>query len=400
MRILLSSESYWPNKDGGAVFEHWLVHELIRKGHQVAVVAPGSHWRSSVECDGQSTIYRTASGPLPIHSMYKVSYYAHSAIRKALNEFKPDVIHIHTYALTGVVLSKMANKRRIPMVATNHLMPENVLMALPDSVGQLQLVTNLFWKKVVGFHQRFHTVTSPTQSAVDLLLEHGLQTRTVAISNGVDSAYYRPAKRSVAKNTLKKYDINDKPYIFYVGRVDPEKRLDCLVDGFAEFARHDKETLLVIAGKGNSENWLQQYVKRKAVADRVRFAGFISDDDKRELYQAAELFCITSPAELQSIVTLEAAACGSPIVAVDKAALHELCHDGKNGYLVPFNEPVALAKAFSKVVSRPDTRKKFGAYSRSLIEKKHSQQKTIDSFLEVYHQAVADGASGVSSKHA
>jgi hypothetical protein len=167
MRILLSSESYWPNNDGGAVFERRLVHQLIGAGHQVAIVAPGTSWLASMESDGESVIYRTTSGPLPLNKDYKVSYNAYPQVMKALKEFKPDIIHVHTMALTGATLLKQAKKRHIPIVATNHLMPENVLMSLPRFVMNSETIRRRFWKTLVAFHDKFLAVSVPTESATN-----------------------------------------------------------------------------------------------------------------------------------------------------------------------------------------------------------------------------------------
>lgn len=391
MKILLSSESYWPNFDGGAVFERRLAHQLVKAGHEVAILAPGKSWRSYIEHDDKTIIYRTASVRLPLNKSYKVSYYARSAVHRVLNEFQPDIIHIHTYALTGLSLSKAARRRGIPMVATNHLMPENVLMSLPKILANARWVDRLFWKKIVGFHERFSVVTSPTASATALLSEHGLTRPLEAVSNGIDTDYYSPSLSAPLPDVLKKsgFRKGDK-YILYVGRVNAEKRLDVLVDAFSIVVKDLKDIHLVIAGSGNRVEVLKAQAAKLGLVDKVIFTGFVSDDDKRLLYQNATVFSITSPAELQSIVTLEALACGLPVVAVDVVALRELCHDKKNGYLVPEGNINKLAESIKKVISLPARAKRFGEYSRDFVCSHHSEEATLRAFEEVYNRALGD----------
>ncbi len=389
MKILISSESYWPNKDGGAIFEHRLVHDLIKDGHEVAVLVPGSRWRSYIEEDGKSLIYRVASVPLLFNrDGYRISYYARAQVQRALDEFRPDIIHINTMALTGISLARHAKKRTIPMIATNHLMPENVLMSL----GQLQhvrLVKKLFWKIIVRFHEQFALVTSPTQTAVNLLHKYGLRRPLETVSNGIDTERYRPTTTKKSLTTIKKYGIGAHGYILYLGRVNAEKRLDLLLDSFAITLKSIPEAHLVIAGKGNRLDALRDYAKAKDIAKNVTFTGLVSDEEKLNLYQQAKMYAISSPAELQSITTLEAMACALPIVAVDKIALKELCHDQENGYLVPFGDKKAFAIALESLWKNQILAGEYGKKSREIVLKHHSSDSTKRAFERIYERVVS-----------
>jgi glycosyltransferase involved in cell wall biosynthesis len=386
VKILLSSESYWPNKDGGAVFEHRLVHELIEGGHQVNVVVPGNSAHSYEEQDEASTIYRSASMKLPFtNGAYRVTSWPLQAVRCALKAQRPDVIHVHTLGPLGLVLLWRARRDHIPIVATNHLMPENVLMSLPSFLKDNKYVHMLFWRVIVGFHNRFDEVTSPTPSAVQLLKEHGLKRPVRAISNGIDTSLYVPKKteKTVSDSRIARFSIK-KSYIIYLGRVSAEKRIDQLIDGFALFAKNNDKADLVIAGKGSRLEQLKEYAREQGLTERVTFTGLVSDEEKIALLQNAELYAITSPAELQSIATLEAMACGLPVVAVDIAALHELCRDGTNGFLVPAGDAGALAEALEKIVSDSKRRKKFGEASRTIAVSKHSNKNTYQEYESLY----------------
>lgn len=386
MKILLSSESYWPNNDGGAVFERRLVHQLIEAGHEVCVVVPGKSWRSYDERDGESYIYRTASARLPLNKDYKVTYYARSQVMRALNEFKPDIVHIHTMALTGISLVKHAKKRNIPVVATNHLMPENVLMSLPKFFMNSDFVKRKFWKTIVKFHSQFLAVSTPTKTAAKLLTDNGLTRPLFAISNGVDTEFFHPSA-SKNRDEIARFDLPSN-YFIYLGRVNAEKRLDMLLKSFALSSKDCPNLNLVIAGIGNRMEELKQLAKGLGIESKTYFLGRVTEDEKRALYQHAEFFAITSPAELQSIVTLEAEACGLPVVAVDIVALRELCHDNKNSYLVTLDDVAACANAIVRLHNNKTTRKKFGDYSRHLIVSHHSQANTLKKYVEFYQSAI------------
>jgi len=392
MRILMSSESYWPNHDGGAVFERRLVHQLLDAGHQVAFVTPGQKWRASIERDGEHDyiIYRTVSGPLPLNKDYKVSYLPYAQALRAVNEFQPDIIHVHTMAFTAQALLRIAKKRHIPIVATNHLMPENVLMSFPGAVMNSKLVVRQFWKALVRFHNRFLAVSVPTESAAELLRAYDLKPPLSVISNGVDVHYYHPLQasdRDQATEVLKRFAL-PAHYFMYLGRVNAEKRLDMLIKSFALVAPRTPALHLVIAGTGNRSNQLKHLAFELGIAECVHFVGRVSDDEKRALYQKAEFFAITSPAELQSIVTLEAAACGLPIIAVDIVALRELCHDKKNGFLIELDDDQACATAIETLHADVPLRTRFGDYSRQLVVEHHSEEATLEQYVQFYEAAM------------
>lgn len=386
MKILLSSESYWPNHDGGAIFERRLVHQLIDAGHTVSVIVPGKYARSYEEDDGQSHIYRTPSVRLPLNKDYKITYYAHSQVVKALSEFQPDIIHIHTIGVLASTLLKQAKKRHIPVVATNHIMPENFLMSLPKAVMDSSFVNKQFWKSLVKFHDRFLAVSTPTQTAADLLKANGLKAPLHAISNGVDTDYFMPAEVKHGKNKELARFALPKRYFIYLGRVNAEKRIDMLLRSFALVDQ--PELSLVIAGTGNRSDELKRLARQLGINKRVHFLGRVSEAEKRALFQHAEFFAITSPAELQSIVTLEAEACGLPVIAVDVAALRELCHDKKNGFLVELDDTKGCAGAIKTLAEDEMLRAKFGEYSRKLVLTEHSQENTLRRYIEFYEEGL------------
>jgi len=319
--------------------------------------------------------------PLPLNTAYHITWLAMPTVRRALREFRPDVIHVNTMWLTGASLLKQARRWGIPKVATNHLMPENVLMSLPRLLRDASWLRDKFWRVLTRWHNKFDAVTSPTPTATKLLADHGLIRPLYDISNGVDTDYYHPGVANVAWLPPK------VPYVLYFGRVNKEKRLDMLVRSFGLIA-DQTPAHLVIAGAGNATEDLAKLITQLKLSSRVHMPGLVDDETKLALAQGAQLFAITSPAELQSIVCLEAMACGQPIVAVNVAALVELCHDGENGYLVNLDDNQACANAILSILSDPQTRQRFGQFSRDFVVKYHSCAATERKFTELYGCAV------------
>jgi len=286
-------------------------------------------------------------------------------------------------------LLSLARDRGIPIVATNHLMPENVLLNI-GKVAQTRLMKQFFWHRLASFHNRFDAVTSPTPSATKLLLDSGLARPLYDISNGVDIDYYRPlSAESVAGDArhLDRLHIPDD-FVLYVGRVAKEKNLGMLVRSFAVIAGKTAADL-VIAGCGNASKEILALTRLLGIGNRVHLTGHVSDDEKLALARRAKVFAITSQAELQSVASLEALACGLPLVAVNAAALKELCRDGDNGYLVPVGDIGGFAGALLKVLEDDGRRKRFGSSSRRLVSEGHSLHETFRKFGKLYECALA-----------
>lgn len=384
MKILLVTESYWPNADGGALFERRLAHGVAGLGHQVSIWAAGNRWRSFIQPDPPTTIYREKAIRFLINPKYKVSFWPFWNGGRIIKRVRPDILHIHNAFLMGLAALAWARLRRLPVVATNHFMPENALLNLKASQMLYRPLHRLIWAYLVWFHNRCDFVTSPTPTAVRLLVEHGLKTLHRPISNGIDTKAFAPGVSNAA--IKQKYHLpGDRPIALYLGRVDGEKRLDLIITALPLILQQ-RALQLVIAGAGVALASLQQQAQQLGVAEHVTFTGFIDEADKPALYNAATCFVISSPAELQSIVTLEAMACGLPILSVDVAALSELCRDGQNGYLFRPNDPADLAAKALKLLSSPQL-EQFGQASRRIVEQEHSTEVTFKEYAQVYLEA-------------
>ena len=120
----------------------------------------------------------------------------------------------------------------------------------------------------------------------------------------------------------------------------------------------------------------------------MKFLGLASDDELREAYIKADLFCMPGTAELQSLVTLEAMSASTPVLLADAMALPHLVRDGENGYLFTPNDSDDLAKKITQVLELPkDEQQAMGRASRQLVEP-HSIQGTLQTFEDLYRGAV------------
>lgn len=393
LSILLATVSYWPNIDGGAVFERRLVRALAARGHRVSVVAPSPTGRAIIQRGPGYSIYRPASYTLPPMPQYSFSPWPKEAITRAFRENKPQVLHIHNPFLEGLAALRLAKKYGVATVGTSHNMRENTLLNLNWLGPAKSLVGNAFDRFQGWFYQQMDQITAPTQTAVDILQQRsGLQSRAQdmkAISNGLDIHRFRPRLDQKAALRQQLGWPLGKSVVLYTGRLDGEKNMWEWIKMIPEVLKRAPKTHFVIGGRGNQRAGLERWIDRQQLREQVTFLGFVEDDLFPLVYSAADFFVITSKAELQSIVTLEAIASGLPIVGANAAALPELVQPD-NGFLYQPGNMEELSGAVSQLALDGNLRMKMGRASRQLSEQ-HDFQRTVDQYEALYLEVKEKG---------
>ncbi|TAL15062.1 glycosyltransferase family 4 protein [Patescibacteria group bacterium] len=386
MKILIAADLYFPVINGVATFSRNLAKGLADRGHEVLVIAPSQTGRRYKEIDGNYVVTRTISVPMPLYQNIKVSLTPMREVKKIIDEFDPDIIHIQMLMWIGQATMKYGNKIGIPIVSTNHAMPENLM----DNLKLLAPVARPINYMLRDYGRRFHSkadfVTMPTQSAIGMFrVAEKMNVPMKAVSNGIDLSRFTdaPAPDSI----YEKYDLpKDTPIVTYVGRTDAEKHIWALVKGFARALKTVKAHLLIV-GDGSDRDNLEALVRDLGIKNSVTFAGRVPEEDLAPLHQVGKIFAMPSPMELQSIATLEAMASGKPVVAIDAGALKELCHDQKNGFLCEQDNDEQIGDAIAKILTDPELQKKFSTESLR-IARENDLDFTLDQFIKIYEDLI------------
>lgn len=415
MKIVISTDVFYPMINGVAVFSRNLAAGLKKRGHKVLVLAPSTNGEFGVEKDEENgvTVVRLSSTKMHLYPdqinkvpekkdvlgvkiprlVYKnglnVSYTPYSEIKKVLDEFQPDIIHNQTPGPIALAVFRYAKKRNIPLVATDHAYPDNLTqqVKLPDLVkSPINKAMNAYF---ISFLKRSEYATMPTEQAVADLIPKNRKHFKVpveAISNGIDLSRF--AKGRANKDIYERYDIpKGKPIVLYVGRVDPEKSLDILVDAFTEVHEKIPEAQLVIVGDGTARPMLEKIAEESGTAENVHFLGRIVGDDLPQIYRTGTVFAITSKTETQSIVLLEAMATGLPCVAVRAGAIPELVKTSRNGYLCEPDDPDIVAKCIVNILAKDERRERMSKESLKIV-RKHDISHTLTRMEEIYNKVL------------
>ena len=383
MKIVLASEAYYPLIDGGAVAEHHLALTLQKRGHEVSILAPSDSYTDAIELDHGTTIYRLKSLPIPfVKNDHRIAYRPAKKIASILDKIRPDVIHIHNPFPIGKASLAYCNAHGIPVLATNHWLPENIttFMAKFRFLNSLSFLVNLNWRWICKFHNQCQFVTSPTQTAIDLMVKNGLNAPHKAVSNGVDlQRFYPNQDASLLKN---RFHLPAKPTALYAGRLSGEKQVEVLLHAIP-LVLQKIDAHFVIGGNGRERQALEEKTKSLGITDDVTFTGFLEEDDFPLLYNCADVFVMPSICELQSLTTLEALSSGLPVVAANRYALPELVHHTKNGYLFDPGNHAQLAHYLIELFRDGSKRHAMGEASLK-IAGPHSIEVAVSEYEDLY----------------
>lgn len=388
LTILIGADTFPPNVNGAARFVERLAAGLVRRGHTVHIVAPAASRK-------HGTFQETHDGAvMTVHRLFSVRWLPHDWLRfalpvviqrnaaKILDEVRPDVVHSNSHLIVGRGLSMQAAKRGIRVVATNHLMPENMMEFTVVPKWTRGALLRWAWGQTRDILGLAESITTPTRRAADFLEKNTGLTGVIPISCGIDADMYTPSFTTRTENR-----------ILFVGRVTGEKHIDVLIRALGRLPQH-LDAKLTIVGGGDQKRNLEVLAEQLGLADRVTFAGYVTEEELRTSYTRATVFAMPSIAELQSIATMEAMASGLPVVAADAMALPHLVHDGENGFLFAPGDIDELAKRLTDVLEA--TPERLGALKNESLRliQAHDINRTLSTFESLYRgEPVPDAAA-------
>lgn len=386
MKILIAADTYYPNTDGASYFTQRLATLLKKRGHEILVIAPSRSSKTEYYSHDGVDIVGIFSVPSGFHKNYRFTlpFFIKQTIQKSIQDFQPDVVHIQGHFIVEKAVAEIAKKFHIPVLGTNHFMPENLIHYLHAPKHVETWIKQIAWKEFCKVFEKVDFITTPTQVAVDLLKKIGLKKNAIPVSCGIDLKRFYPHTKDEALH--QKLGLPETPLLLSVGRLAPEKNTDCILQAIAQIP----ETVsfhFVIAGIGMQKEKLEELTKELGIEHRVTFLGFVQDEDLPHLYNLANVFIIAGTAELQSIVALEAMASGLPILAANALALPELVTDNENGYLFDIAYTQDLAKKIETLFSDIKLQNTFKKNNLEKIQK-HNVEKTIDTFEQIYTDLV------------
>jgi D-inositol-3-phosphate glycosyltransferase len=258
-----------------------------------------------------------------------------------------DAIHAN-YWLSGVAGHRLKHELSLPLVSTFHTLAR-VKAETGDAEPERRVRAE---SEVIGCSD---AILASCQAEASQLVElcGADPTRIEIVPPGVDHAFFSPGGRQGARQALR---LGDHPVLLFVGRIQPLKGADVAIAALAELSRDHPGALLLVVGGASGQDGpaeevhVRRLVDELGVGDRVRFVPPQPHHLLSTYYRAADLCIVPSRSESFGLVALEAAACGTPVVAADVGGLTTLVDHGRTGFLVDERDPVTYAAYADRIL--------------------------------------------------
>jgi D-inositol-3-phosphate glycosyltransferase len=292
-----------------------------------------------------------------------------------------DIIHSH-YWLSGWVGARLRRMWRLPMVQMFHTlgMLKNSVARSSAEMEPTQRIRGE--REVVAAADRL-IAANPVEYShlVDLYEAEPQKIRIVPC--GVDIDLFRPMARKEARARL---GLDDGKYVLFVGRLEPLKGVDVLIDAITMLVRQGNPVRLLIAGgnlDGEVAQGLRACVEDQHLTEYVRFLGPVEQKRLPYYYAAADVCAMPSFYESFGMVAIEAMACGTPVVASRAGGMQFTVSDGETGYLVAPGDEAALADAIARIVGNCELGDRMGA-AAVVAAKEYSWDQVSRQILGIY----------------
>jgi 1,2-diacylglycerol 3-alpha-glucosyltransferase len=380
LRIGLFTDTYAPQVNGVSISLQLVSEGLRRRGHEVTIFAP----KFPGYKDDQPEVVRLPSLKYLNDPPIYVAVLGSPRSTWSLSRKHFDVLHAHSPLTVGLLAYLTASTKNLPLVYTYHT-------SITDYTHYLKVIGGT---GVIRQAARWFSATStnlgdqivvPSPKFYHLLLEQKVKKPIHVIPNGIDLGNFKAAKNPGSfRNKLRLSP--DAPILLSVGRVDPEKRLDFLIDAFVVIADRFPEAHLVFAGDGSARKKLETHAAATKVKDRIHFLGMVNRTDLPDLLHDATVFLSASTTEVHPVSVIEAIASGLPMVAVKDEAFEGMIVENENGHLTPLDECV-FADTLARLLSDHERLVRYGRRSLELSEK-YSIESQVRSLEHLYMEAI------------
>ncbi|MFI9813092.1 D-inositol-3-phosphate glycosyltransferase [Saccharothrix variisporea] len=302
-----------------------------------------------------------------------------------------DVVHSH-YWLSGQVGWLARERWGVPLVHTAHTLAKvkNANLASCDAPEPRLRVIG---EEQVAAEADLLVANTDVEAGELVKLYDADPAKVAVVPPGVDLDRFTPGDRDAARAALGLRE--DAVVLAFVGRIQPLKAPDVLVNAAAELLRRephlrDRLVVLVVGGPSGSgmktPESLRELAGHLGISDVVRFLPPQGGEALARVYRAADVVAVPSHNESFGLVALEAQACGTPVVAAAVGGLPVAVRDGVSGLLVAGHEPDAWAKTLAELVLHPAYREELASNAVGHA-RRFSWDRTTDSLLAGYARA-------------
>ncbi|MEM2916273.1 MAG: glycosyltransferase family 4 protein [Candidatus Woesearchaeota archaeon] len=364
--LVISTDCFLPRWDGIARFLKELMPYLVKE-FQVTVLCP--------EFPGKMPDFPGVH--IHCYPLLKIRfgdiYFAwvgYKSIEKQVE--RADIVFNQTIGPIGMAAIKAAHKKNIPVVSFVHSIEWELASR---AVRHGKMLVEMFVKSIAKKkYNQCNLLITPSAGVSDILSANGIKTRKIVVPLGIDVRRFVPsASKPMSKKTI---GIDPKKLVVgFCGRIGREKDLPTLLKAFRRLQRkHD--AILLLVGSGLEDKAFRN--------PRIKRVGAV--DDVIPYLQAMDVFVLPSLTETSSLATMEAMACGLPVIATPVGSIKEYIEDGINGFIFPRQDVNALTEKLNALLKNQKVRETIGVTARQTIAKRHDWEEVSKKILQILHE--------------
>jgi glycosyltransferase involved in cell wall biosynthesis len=379
LRVALFSGNYNYVRDGANQALNRLVGYLMKQGAQVRVYSPKVQ---NPAFPSVGKLVGVPSIPFPGRGEYRLAVGIPWRVQRDLRKFGANMFHIASPEFLGHRAVTLARRWDIPVVASVHTRFETYFRYY--NMAWIEPVVEAIMRRL---YRRCDAIFAPSESMAQLLREQRMSYDVGIWSRGVDTDIFSPAKRDLEwRRSLGILD--HEPVIAFIGRIVMEKGLDVFSETIDHLERRGCHARILVIGEGPARDWFAGRLPSDAI-----FVGFQRGDDLGRAIASADMLLNPSVTETFGNVTLEAMACGLPVVAVRATGSLSLVEDGVTGRLMQPGAAEAMAQAIARYCEDPELRFAAGEAGRKASER-YSWDQINHSLVEGYMRVIRHRAHG------
>lgn len=366
LRIALFSGNYNYVRDGANQALNRLVEYLLRQGAQVRVYSPTVD-EPAFEPAGD--LVSVPSMAIPNRPEYRIPLHLSSRVRRDMEAFAPNILHISSPDRVSRQAAAWARRRKLPVLCSVHTRFETYFRYY-----NLAFIEPLMVAWLRKLYRKCDALVAPSESFAQVLREQRMNYDIDIWSRGVDREIFNSGRRDMGwrrENGM----ADDVPVIGFLGRLVMEKGLDVFSDSIDQLNRRKVPHKVMVIGEGPARNWFESRLPDAA------FVGFQGGADLGRAVAAMDILFNPSVTETFGNVTLEAMACGQPVVAAKATGSQSLVEDKVSGRLIPPGAINQFADALQLYCQNQTLRQEHGAAGEA---------RSLEYSWDAINQVVAD----------
>ncbi|HVL19827.1 MAG TPA: glycosyltransferase family 1 protein [Amaricoccus sp.] len=374
LRVAIFSGNYNYVRDGANQALNRLADYLLRKGAAVRVYSPTV---KEPAFEPKGDLVHIPYVPIPGRSEYKFGYAIPPRARRDLKAFRPNILHVASPEILGHRAVTLAHKWDLPVVASVHTRFETY----PRYYGMAFLEPAVL-AVLRRFYRRCEAIFAPSDSMAQLLRDQRMNYDVGIWTRGIDREIFNTGRRDMAWRRSLGID-DDVPAIGFVGRLVMEKGLDVFSDTIDRLTRRQVRHKVLVVGEGPARDWFE-----KRLPDAI-FAGFQEGADLGRAVASMDMLFNPSVTETFGNVTLEAMACGLPVVAAIATGSQSLVTDGVTGRLIRPGACDHFCEALAFYCRDEPARRAAGTAGEEVSRRygwDEVNQELVDSYLRIIRQ--------------